>query len=51
MLNVEAKDFAIVLGAGIKNNGTPGTYLRKRLDDALILYSNKKVKKNIADWR
>lgn len=43
--NVEAKDFAIVLGAGIKNNGTPGTYLRKRLDDALILYSTKKVKK------
>jgi SanA protein len=43
--NVEAKYFAIVLGAGIKGNRTPGTYLQKRLDDALILYYNNKVEK------
>jgi SanA protein len=43
--NVSNAEFAIVLGAGIMRNGTPGTYLQKRLDDALILYSNKKVEK------
>lgn len=43
--NVEAKEFAIVLGAGINENGTPGAYLQKRLDDAVTLYANNKVKK------
>lgn len=43
--NVSNAEFAIVLGAGIRSNGTPGTYLQKRLDDALILYFNKKIEK------
>ena len=45
--NVSNAEFAIVLGAGIRSNGTPGTYLQKRLDDALILYFNKK---NFIKW-
>jgi SanA protein len=43
--NVEAKEFAIVLGAGIKKNGTPGSYLSQRLNAVLKLYEAKKIKK------
>ena len=43
--NVEPKEFGIVLGAGIKNNGQPGSYLRNRLDDAILLFQNRKIKK------
>ncbi len=43
--NIASKDFALVLGAGIKPDGTPGPYLRKRLDDAYFLYENNKIKK------
>ena len=34
-----------MLGAGIKVNGTPGSYLKQRLDDAVILFRNGKIKK------
>ncbi|MEI6265918.1 MAG: ElyC/SanA/YdcF family protein [Sphingobacteriia bacterium] len=43
--NVNNKDFAIVLGAAIKNNNEPGNYLKYRLDDALSLYKSGKIKK------
>ena len=43
--NVEGKEFAIVLGAGIKKNGTPGSYLKQRLDDTYKLFNSKKIKK------
>lgn len=43
--NVPKKEFAIVLGAGIKKDGTPGIFLKQRLDDAINLYEEKKVKK------
>jgi SanA protein len=43
--NIGAREFAIVLGAGIKVNGTPGSYLKQRLDDAVILFRNGKIKK------
>ena len=43
--NVKEKDFAIVLGAAIKNNNQPGNYLKYRLDDALTLYKTGKIKK------
>jgi SanA protein len=43
--NIGAREFAIVLGAGIKVNGTPGSYLKQRLDDAVILFQNGKIKK------
>ena len=43
--NVSNAEFAIVLGDGIRSIGTLWTYLQKRLDDALILYSNKKSEK------
>jgi vancomycin permeability regulator SanA len=33
--NVKNKEFAIVLGAAIKNNNQPGNYLKYRLDDVL----------------
>ena len=36
--SVPAKQFAIVLGVGLRPDGTPGTYLRSRLDDAVKLY-------------
>jgi len=42
---VEKKEFGIVLGAGIKSNGTPGSYLRNRLEDASELYNKGKIKK------
>ena len=45
VVNLEPKEFAIVLGAGIKRNGQPGSYLKKRLDDAIKLYNNRKIKK------
>ena len=41
---IESKEFAIVLGAGIKVNGTLGSYLRQRLDDIVTLYRNGKIK-------
>jgi len=43
--NVEHKDFAIVLGAAIRNNNEPGKYLKCRLDDAITLYKSEKIKK------
>jgi SanA protein len=43
--NIEAREFAIVLGAGIKGNQTPGSYLKQRLNDVVTLYKNGKVKK------
>jgi SanA protein len=43
--NVTDKDFAIVLGAAIKNNNQPGNYLKYRLDDAITLYQSGRVKK------
>lgn len=42
---VAPKAFAIVPGAGIKAGGRPGPFLKRRLDDALLLYKNKRVKK------
>lgn len=42
---VENKEFAIVLGAGIKKGGLPGSYLKKRLDDVLVLYKAGKIQK------
>ncbi|TDE04286.1 SanA/YdcF family protein [Flavobacterium sandaracinum] len=43
--NVDDREFAIVLGAGIKSNGTPGSYLTQRLNAALELYFSGKVKR------
>ncbi len=43
--NVESAEFAIVLGAAIKNNNQPGNYLKSRLDDVITLYENGKVNK------
>lgn len=43
--NVTNKDFAIVLGAAIKDNNQPGDYLKFRLDDAITLYRARKIKK------
>ena len=43
--NVPAKEFAIVLGAAIQDNGEPGLFLKHRLEDALTLYKTAKVKK------
>lgn len=43
--NVTNKDFAIVLGAAIKNNRQPGNYLKYRLDDVITLYQEGKIKK------
>jgi SanA protein len=43
--NVTNKDFAIVLGAAIKNNRQPGNYLKYRLDDVITLYQAGKIKK------
>ena len=43
--NVKYKDFAIVLGAAIKDNNRPGNYLKNRLDDAITLFKSGKVKK------
>jgi SanA protein len=42
---VPAKTFAVVLGAGVSKNGIPSTYLQLRLNDALALYQNQKIKK------
>ena len=38
-------EFGIVLGAGILSNGTPGTFLKQRLNDAVTLYEKGKIKK------
>jgi SanA protein len=43
--NVTEKDFAIVLGAAIRNNNQPGNYLKYRLDDAITLYQSGRIKK------
>lgn len=43
--NLKNKEFAIVLGAAIKDNNEPGNYLKYRLDDALTLYKSGKIKK------
>lgn len=43
--NVKNKDFAIVLGAAIKNNHQPGNYLKYRLEDVLALHRTGKIKK------
>lgn len=43
--NVKNKEFAIVLGAAIKNNNKPGNFLKYRLDDAITLYKAGKIKK------
>ncbi len=43
--NVKNKEFAIVLGAAIRNNNEPGKFLRFRLDDAITLYRTGKIKK------
>jgi len=42
---VENKEFAIVLGAAIKNNNQPGNYLKYRLDDVLDLFKAGKIEK------
>jgi vancomycin permeability regulator SanA len=36
---VPARDVALVLGAGLRPDGTPSTYLRRRLDAAAELYA------------
>ena len=36
---VPARDVALVLGAGLRPDGTPSTYLRRRLDAAADLYA------------
>ena len=43
--NITNKDFAIVLGAAIKNDNQPGKYLKYRLDDVATLYHLGKIKK------
>jgi SanA protein len=43
--NIKKHDFAIVLGAAIIDNKVPGNYLKNRLDDAITLYKNEKIKK------
>lgn len=43
--NLQRKEFAIVLGAGIKARGKPGFYLKQRLNDVVTLYKTGKVKK------
>jgi SanA protein len=45
MEKVPAKYTCIVLGAHVGNNGTPSTVLADRLDAALELYQNNKVKR------
>lgn len=42
--NIEKKEFAIVLGAAIKDK-KPGNYLQYRLDDAIDLYNAEKIKR------
>lgn len=42
--DVPATDVAIVLGAGLRPDGTPSTYLRRRLDAAAELYDQGTVK-------
>ncbi len=37
---VPARDVAIVLGAGLRPDGSPSTYLRRRLEAAAELYAN-----------
>jgi len=43
--NVESKDIAIVFGAGIKANNEPSDILADRVEVAVDLYNNGKVKK------
>ena len=42
---VESREFGIILGAGLRKNGTPGSYLRQRLNDGIELYELGKIKK------
>ncbi len=43
--NVPNAEFAIVLGAAIKNNKQPGSYLKYRLDDVISLFKAGKIEK------
>lgn len=43
--NVRKSEFAIVLGAAIKENNQPGNYLKNRLDDVIKLFNAQKIKK------
>ena len=43
--NAPAKRVAIVFGAEVKRDGTPSTVLRDRVETAVELYKNGKVKK------
>lgn len=42
---IEKAEFGIVLGAAIQADGQPSNFLKKRLDDAILLYKNGKVNK------
>lgn len=44
-VNLPHKEFAIVLGAGVKKNGKPGCFLKQRLDDSVYLYNKGIIKK------
>lgn len=44
-INIPRKEFAIVLGAGVKKNGQPGSFLKQRLDDSVNLYNKGIIKK------
>lgn len=44
-VNLPQKEFAIVLGAGVKKNGKPGSFLKQRLDDSVDLYNKGIIKK------
>lgn len=49
--NLNEREFVIVLGAGIKVSGNPGSYLRQRLDDVVTLYKTKNSTENSTKWR
>lgn len=44
-ITIPKKEFAIVLGAGVKKNGKPGSFLKQRLDDSVDLYNKGIIKK------
>lgn len=44
LANAPSADVALVLGAGLRADGTPSEYLRYRLDDAAALFKAGKVK-------
>ena len=44
-VNLPHKEFAIILGAGVKKNGKPGSFLKQRLDDSVDLYNKGIIKK------